>query len=243
MQGAEDDLVKTIVRSLPRKAGADARPYHVHVEDVESAPNTWKTAIVHIFRGETKIGSYDRNYPGFGEATFEPFELDGKWFALYSPDYTCTRVMALPECRDIGGEEPHGTGFCPMDLFVPRYRKVVSTYHSDGAPNEVCDFESQAEVHKNLTDEKKTVAVAPWQCLDIAFVAGCIWGDDSSKKLQVFDLSKASEGILTGRERCAHAEIALGLPLAAAVQLSKWDEQPFRCTLLREEARDIVTGK
>lgn len=65
-----------------------------------------------------QVGVYKRNYGAFYN-TFWAFPLRGKWFALYSSDYTATRVMSLPDCKDIGGEKPDSFGFCPVDLFVP----------------------------------------------------------------------------------------------------------------------------
>ncbi len=66
-----------------------------------------------------KIGVYKRNYHSFAKKTFYPFHKNGQDYALYSPDYTSTRIMKLPECEDIGGEEPNKTGFCPIEYFVP----------------------------------------------------------------------------------------------------------------------------
>jgi hypothetical protein len=74
-------------------------------------PGVMNSSLVAILDGDIEIGSYERNYPSFAETTFEPFELRGEWYALYSPNYTSTRLMKLPECRDIGGEEPHSHGF------------------------------------------------------------------------------------------------------------------------------------
>src|SRR5262245_9013923 len=112
---------------LPRRfrveTGIKPNPGHPQSPAIEYGPST----LVTIFDGERPIGRYERNYPNFAAETFEPFEWAGAWYALYSKDYTCTRIMSLPDCRDIGGEEPHGYGFCPAELFVPRYR-VVKTW-------------------------------------------------------------------------------------------------------------------
>lgn len=67
---------------------------------------------------ERVVGGYRRNYSTMFH-TFAPFRRNGKDFALYSPQYTCTRVMSLPDCADIGGEEPDSGGFCPTDYLVP----------------------------------------------------------------------------------------------------------------------------
>lgn len=65
-----------------------------------------------------QIGTYKRNYSAFYR-TFFPFFFNEKWYALYSSDYTATRIMSLPDCKDLGGEEPNAFGFCPVEFFVP----------------------------------------------------------------------------------------------------------------------------
>lgn len=64
------------------------------------------------------LGSYTRNYSHFFN-TFFPFVNMGQHYALYSYNYTATRVMKLPECVDIGGEEFTPNGFCPTGYYVP----------------------------------------------------------------------------------------------------------------------------
>lgn len=94
------------------------------LETFEYSPGGWKGLRVGIFlvspEGEQQIGEYTRNYGSFYR-TFYPFKKDDKEYALYSPHYTAPRVMELPSCKDIGGEEPHTAGFCPVDFFVPSY--------------------------------------------------------------------------------------------------------------------------
>lgn len=88
------------------------------LEKIETAPGFWRSLRVGVFDGETQIGEYARNYPSLFD-TFCPFERDGKWYALYSRHYTATRVMSLPDCKDLGGEEPKASGFCPTSFLVP----------------------------------------------------------------------------------------------------------------------------
>lgn len=68
------------------------------------------------------VGSYTRNY-SFYEGTFFPFKQGNKWYALYSKDYMYTRVMSLPDCKDLGGEDDSNVEykdhFCPTEYFVP----------------------------------------------------------------------------------------------------------------------------
>jgi hypothetical protein len=76
---------------------------------------------------ERLLGENERNYPSLFR-TFWHFRLTGKHLALYSRDYTCTRIMEIVAgngIRDIGGEEPHISGFCPTDYFVPQVKQNV----------------------------------------------------------------------------------------------------------------------
>ena len=87
-------------------------------------PKHWTTTAITIFDAEDRqIDSYDRNYAAFTGKIFEPFEIDGRWYALDLRDYICTRVMQLPECIDFGGEGPHAHGSCPATLYVPRIER------------------------------------------------------------------------------------------------------------------------
>lgn len=124
----------------------------------------WDHLKVSIFDNGEFIGSYVRNYSSMGK-TFFPFEQNGKWYALYSKDYTATRVMKLPECTDICGEEQNAFGFCPYEFYVPK--------ESEG---------------------------------NFGFVTGCIWGDDSSWKLEFLDLSQIKDGILKREAKFGYLE-------------------------------------
>ena len=104
-------------------AGTERRPFYVR-SVARQLGTGWHVATVTVFDHDMEIGAYERNHAGWAEETFEPFELNGKWYALYSRDYTATRVMSLPDCTDIGGEEPCSSGFCPVEFFVPRYKRV-----------------------------------------------------------------------------------------------------------------------
>jgi len=131
----------------------------------------WTISRVEIYDRSGKIGEYERNYSQLN--TFVPFTKNGKDYALYSPRYTCTRVMSLPSCKDIGGEEPNSGGFCPVSYFVP-----------------VSEF-----LGKFLDEQKQKYKVV-WPDGNDGFVMGCVWGDDCSWKLQHLDLSRVEEGIV-----------------------------------------------
>src|SRR5262245_23743609 len=203
----------------------------------------WDYSVVTIFDGVLEVGSYERNIGRFGAETFAPFEIDGAWYALYSRDYTCTRIMSLPDCRDLGGEEPRAHGFCPVELYVPRYKSVI-TIDKNGRPSESWKFEEKGEKYGcDDTDSfGNSITVGAWKSLDIGFVAGCLWGDDSSWKLEVFDLSRAKEGILERSARFGHLQLADGFPLTKAVRLYRYPPAPLRANILQQQEWDVSSG-
>jgi hypothetical protein len=146
---------------LPGNAGRRAT---LHVEIVREADGT-------------VVGEYGRNYSPLFK-TFLPFTQRGSQYALYSPDYTATRILELPSCRDLGGEDPDPGGFCPVDYWAS----------PDGL----------------------------W-----GLVAGCVWGDDTSWKLQYLDLSRVPEGVLVRDDRLGYVELADELALADAVTVGE----------------------
>jgi hypothetical protein len=218
----------TVVRT-PRRFRARSIP----------RPNkpSWDISTVTIFDGATEVGSYERNYANFAEDTFEPFELNGAWYALYSRDYTSTRVMSLPDCRDLGGEEPQAHGFCPVEYFVPRYKSVVQMDRAGNA-SESWKFEKTADVCADEAIDQ----LDPWKYLTLAFVAGCLWGDDSSWKLQVIDVSRAKEGILLRTERFGYLQVAKGQPIAELVRLHRDLHEPLRAEIIQRQIWNVDTG-
>jgi len=141
----------------------------------------WGGQVVGVYRGDERVCEFRRNYPSFGAETFAPFRRGERWYALYSPHYTALRVTELPSGRDVGGEGPSPHGFCPTQVHVPRYQLAEYVKGELTMENEEDCFE----------DGKETFHA--W----FALVAGCVWGDDGSDKLQVRDLSLAHEGVLT----------------------------------------------
>lgn len=161
--------------------------YYAKVIETIKTPPSWDNYKVGVFTNingqEKQIGEYDRNYGLM--STFYPFKQNDKWYALYSKDYTATRVMSLPDCKDLCGEEEDAFGFCPVEYYIP-----CQNGHSD-------DPSSYGNWEVNVGKLAGT----------FGFVAGCIWGDDSSWKVQYLDLSKITEGKLINEPRFGYLEL------------------------------------
>lgn len=52
---------------------------------------------------------------------------------------------------------------------------------------------------------------------DFGFVAGCVWGDDSSWKIQFLDLRRIEDGIILRDERFGYIELPGGIELKDAI--------------------------
>jgi len=198
-----------------------------------------------IYDGDTQVGQYERNHPGWGYETFEPFEIDGAWYALYSKEYTSTRVMSLPDCKDLGGEKPQAGGFCPVELYVPRYREMTCKRHSDGHETTNWLFEADAQTAAvGTADYGYDITYGPWQFLRTGFVAGCLWGDDSSWKMEVFDLTGVFEGKISRSARFGHLQLPRDMSLRASLHFDRhMPDGELRATVIRQERRDVATGK
>jgi hypothetical protein len=173
-------------RPSPDEAAAYLSRFSVQRTKQEGKPGYIGTEIIDVLFDGARIGGYERNYSSLYN-TFVPFmTADGAAYALYSRDYTATRVMSLPDCVDLGGEESDSYGFCPVDYFVP---------------------------------------YDPERGLDgsFGFIAGCVWGDDSSWKVQFLDLSDIKDGMVKRDDRFGYLELPAELTLAEAVDVSSFD--------------------
>jgi hypothetical protein len=212
--------------------------------EVSSVANErgWASSLVRIFDGDIQVGEYLRNYPSFAAETFEPFEVDGRWYALYSPDYTSTRLMSLTDCRDLGGEAPDAAGFCPVAYLVPRYRVVTKTHPDSDYTMRSAYFEADGETDlEGKWDSWRDVRVGAWQSFPVGFVAGCFWGVDNTRKLQTIDLTRVSEGVIARREAFGHLE--LSGPLDSSIDIHLSDNGAWRARIKRQQHWDPLSGE
>ena len=148
----------------------------------------------------TEVFSYERRYSML--STFEPFVLDGRDYALISPDYTKTTAVELSsgvlihEGKSESNTLPNSAGFCPASFFVPELDPELSQLGSDYDPDQ-----------------------DSWPDGCLGFVAGCHWGDDSSWKIQTLDLSQLTQGVIVREPRFGYVSLPQGIALQDAVQL------------------------
>ncbi len=133
---------------------------------------------------------------------FCPFRQGDQWYALYAKDYTASRIMKLPSCEDVWGEERDTFGFCPVEFFVPAIQEMKFGGDRSGTfDNDFEDF-----LIPGLDSEYDWTYLEP-EYMQYGFVSGCVWGDDSSWKVQYFDLSRLSEGIVLYDTRLGYVEL------------------------------------
>lgn len=286
-------IVDTGIEALHCGALQRRAPFYAKVlEGIDNGTGYWRYLRVGIFQRpeadikvegyseplvsdtDVQIGEYQRNYSSLYR-TFHPFQLRGKWYALYSKEYTATRVMSLPDCKDLGGEEREQWGFCPTDYWVPGLH-YIQTVCDPGCPRgrsdghkpdytKACtctivhDPETCPQVNKTLS-EKLLNTSRPCTCRERwnefyekhhvwhfpdrvhGFVAGCIWGDDSSWKIEYLDLSKADEGIIKREARFGYIAMPAHLDLNKAVDLDAGDGY-MSLRIATESHYDLETGK
>lgn len=234
------------------------------IETIQHRPNTWETLKVGVYRSEDDreelVGEYHRNYSALFN-TFFHWTYGGKDYALYSPNYTVTRIMELPSCRDIGGEEPHSAGFCPVDYYVPRYidreytnpegekrRYRVNEPKAEDLGSRTQTFYRRDEkIGDQISVERPDYAIAPLLYYPFGFVAGCIWGDDSSWKIEFLDLSEIANGVIKRDARFGYIEMPESMSLKQTINMGdfKYDltDEISYVTIALQKRFDLASGK
>ncbi|MBI1249836.1 hypothetical protein GC197_18575 [bacterium] len=166
--------------------------YFVRSTPKKNRPGTWESTIVEIFRradagGESeKVCDFERNYGLL--RTFEPFRQGGREFALVSSHYTGTSVLDLATGSIVAEEPASSTGFCPVGFYVPDWWDLHDESIIPGSEYWNADME--------------------WPCGEFGFVWGCVWGDDSSWKVQYLDLTEIQSGVIRRDDRFGYVELS-----------------------------------
>jgi len=167
--------------------------YVIKASDKPNEAGAWSSTLVDVFlrvgAGLEPMCSYERNHAMF--QTFEPFRQGGRDLALVSRDYRKTAVLDLVSGEIVAEEELTGRGeFCPAGFYVPDWWDL-----NDGSV---------------IPGSRHWTADEEWPTGDFGFVWGCVWGDDSSWKVQYLDLRRVGEGVILRDERFGYVELATG---------------------------------
>ena len=198
--------------------------YSTREHEIETEPGYGNTLKVEVLNEEQDIiAEYSRNY-GALMRTFEPFRQGDKHFALISTDYTATSVIDLATGEIIAGETPDSGGFCPVGFYVPDWWDIHDGSILPGSSRWKDDYENPKG--------------------DFGFVWGCIWGDDSSWKIQHLDLSNVQNGKITRDERFGYVKLATD-PNTHPKEFIRCSFYKGKCTveLKTENDYDLATGK
>lgn len=182
-------------------------------------PGHWPTSALLIYRDGMLLGGYRRLYSSFGKETFMPFCWQDQWYALYSANYTCTRVLRLnaESIEDWCGEEPAGGGFCPTEFHLPQ---VFIADIGDSTIWCLQDAGTYATYEAFLADADDHGGQVQYP--GFGFLCGCVWGDDSDWKLRYVDYSKVQDKVLVIDERFGYHPLP-GRRLAECVDLTCWE--------------------
>ena len=185
-------------------------------------PGSWESVHVDVLDGGAVIASYDRNYRML--QTFEPFRQGDRVFALISPHYTATAVLDLQTGQVIAAEEPDANGFCPVGFYVPDWWDLHDGTKLPGS------------MHWREADDE-------WPTGDFGFVWGCVWGDDSSWKVQHLDLSQITNGVIRRDDRFGYLKLATNPKLGPRdfIRCSSWQGER-RVEFYVERGYDLTTG-
>lgn len=228
-----------------------------------------KSIEVGVFRrdgdSEEQIGSYSRDVDRL-DSTFCYFRKSDKDLALYSPSRELTRLMSLPDCRDIGGEDYVSDErremydefeYWPREYYVPCYiegeiveenRPVERCRFNEPGPESLVAHTHELSVVDSETKRRKIVKrtwnpVTPLLFYPFGFIAGhfegCPW------TIQYLDLTEAEKGILRRDDRFGYVAFIRELSLRQAIRMGYFGSDKYgdhiEIALLREF--ELQTGK
>jgi hypothetical protein len=175
----------------------------------------------------------------------------------------CPVDFFVPDCREYVSQNFTGPGEQIVDWNNPldslptgcEFTKNSKTHRGrrilrreDGSP--VCTERSIG----NINGVEQTVKQCEWGeegdfesgwikfPPDHGFVAGCLWGDDTSWKIQYLDLSRAGEGIIRRDDRFGYIELPESVALRDAIHIEDMLENPTVYIAISTEW-DLHTGK
>lgn len=222
-------------------------PFTIGCVSVENRPGTWNSTKVSIYWGETMIGEYIRNYSSHSENTFYPFMQDGQWYALYSAEYTALRCMKLHEntIEDWGGDLAKSTGFCPVEVYVPKYNTIADSYLLNGE-KQIFDYytvDTDSKADAEFIAETRLPGYMGTTYCDFGFIAGCVWGDDSSWKIQFVNLKDIANTPMEISEKFGYWEMPKSMKLRDCLDMDGWEPDHPWIRLTKSENFNLETDE
>lgn len=221
--------MKTLLTEKMETHSYPGTPFTIEMTPVDHGQGYWGTWEVNVLKEGISIGNYERSYHGFVAKTFCPFQMNGVWYALYSANYTTTRVARLTDqFEDWCGETGHSFGFCPTEFYVPAFFKYeYDSIYSDKTTirSNTCYFddsyENYEEYCEDLLSAKEDSSNRDFQTgfTDWALLSGCVWGDDSSWKVRYIDLSKIEDKQLKITDKFGYYPLPDGKSLRQACEI------------------------
>jgi len=223
-------------------------PFIIETMPIENRPGTWNSTRVSIYRNEVLIGEYIRNYSRHSSDTFYPFIIDNKWYALYSANYTATRVMRLYNNRieDWCGEDGDENGFCPAEFYIPKYAHSRDSMlvPSTGETSIIDWYDTDCDINDSefTTVQQNSKFIELAYC-NFGFISGCIWGDDSSWKIRYIDLAQIPNKIINITEKFGYWEIPCNMVLKQCINMANWEPDHRWINLTRAYHINLDTGE
>jgi hypothetical protein len=162
-------------------------PFSITTSQINNGKGFWDYQLIEIFEKTAKIGEYKRNYSSHGAATFAPFKVGDQWYALFSKNYTQVHVMSLPDCTEICevvDTDAKGCGFCPAEIYVPRYRLQKSSRI----------WNTKHERQEKEENGKKYVSYVPMPCEPYEEIDYVTWTEEEwNNKSELDDADREPE--------------------------------------------------
>jgi len=107
--------------------------------------------------------------------------------------------------------------------YLTDIRYIVFWLSSEHLFNHIFSKSESPNTNGNTGEEceNKTTyhPLTPLLYYPFGFVAGCVWGDDSTDKIQYLDLSEAEKGVIKREERFGYIELPENLSLKEAINM------------------------
>lgn len=212
----------------PRLAPSD-RFFQQHTSRA-SKPGCWDVTDVTIIDdnvpaepgNEWIVARYTRNYPG--TPPFWPFRqkcwLTGEWrhFALISPYYTASAVIALDDGSPSSGQLSHrksdrGLTWHAGDIIAEEKHEGDCDTGKCTCNFGFCPVGFYVPDWHDVHDGSIIPGTHYWEKWDeepsgnYGFVWGCVWGDDNGWKIQFLDLTDVQDGIIRRDDRFGYQYI------------------------------------